>query len=141
MQPDTLIQRRVKEARRGDNPTVICRVASGWVVLGDVQFLRGYSLLLPDPVVFDLNALNEQQRTTYLYEMSVVGDALLEVTSAYRINYDILCNTEQALHAHVCPRYLSEADELRAGPPWRYHLNQVNQIPFGCVSETVHSLS
>jgi diadenosine tetraphosphate (Ap4A) HIT family hydrolase len=62
--------------------------------------------------------------------MSVVGDALLEVTGAYRINYDILCNTEQALHAHVCPRYLSEPDELRSGPPWRYHLNQVNQIPF-----------
>ena len=53
----TLIHRRVEEARQGINPAVICRVPSGWVVLGDVQFLHGYSLLLPDPVVPSLNAL------------------------------------------------------------------------------------
>ncbi len=59
----TLIHRRVEAARQGSNPTVICRVRSGWVVLGDVQFLPGYSLLLPDPVVSDLNALTMSQRS------------------------------------------------------------------------------
>lgn len=129
-QTRTLIHRRVESARAGTNPTVVCRVSSGWVVLGDIQFLRGYSLLLPDPVVPDLNALTKQQRLSYLYEMSIIGDALLEVTGAYRINYDILCNTEPALHAHVCPRYLTEPAELRQGPPWGYHARQLNQIPF-----------
>ncbi len=129
-QTRTLIHRRVETARAGTNPTVVCRVSSGWVVLGDIQFLRGYSLLLPDPVVPDLNTLTKQQRLTYLYEMSILGDALLEVTDAYRINYDILCNTEPALHAHVCPRYLTEPDELRRGTPWSYHARQLNQVPF-----------
>ena len=54
----TLIHERVEAARAGTNPTVICRMPSGWAVLGDAQFLRGYSLLLADPVVADLNALN-----------------------------------------------------------------------------------
>jgi diadenosine tetraphosphate (Ap4A) HIT family hydrolase len=116
----TLIHRRVEAARAGSNPTVICRMPSGWAVLGDSQFLRGYSLLLPDPVVPGLNALAEQQRVRYLLDMSIIGDALLEVTGAYRINYEILCNTEQALHAHVTPRYLSEPDEFRKGPAWYY---------------------
>lgn len=45
----TLIHRRVAAAQDGKNPTVICRVPSGWAVLSDTQFLRGYALLLPDP--------------------------------------------------------------------------------------------
>jgi diadenosine tetraphosphate (Ap4A) HIT family hydrolase len=116
----TLIHQRVEAARAGSNPTVICRVPSGWAVLGDVQFLRGYSLLLADPVVPDLNALGAQERLQYLGDMAILGDALLEVTGAYRINYEILGNTEPALHTHVTPRYLSEPEEFRKGPAWKY---------------------
>ncbi len=53
----TLIHKRVRLCQSGDYPKAICRLSSGWVVLGDVQFLRGYSLLLPDPVVPHLNAM------------------------------------------------------------------------------------
>lgn len=116
----TLIHQRVDDCRAGRNPKTIARVTSGWVVLGDVQFLRGYSLLLPDPVVVDLNALGREHRETYLYEMSVLGDALLSITDAYRINYEILGNSEAALHAHVIPRYQSEPDHLRPLPVWSY---------------------
>ncbi len=78
----TLIHKRVDECRSGTNPKTICRVKSGWVVIGDVQFLKGYSLLLPDPVVADLNELSTAQRATVLHEMSILGDALLEITGA-----------------------------------------------------------
>ena len=93
---------------------------SGWVVFGEVQFVRGYSLLLPDPVVSDLNALNKAERSTFLHEMSFVGDALLAVTGAIRINYEILGNTDPALHAHVFPRYADEPDSLKLRPVWFY---------------------
>jgi diadenosine tetraphosphate (Ap4A) HIT family hydrolase len=116
----TLIHRRVEEARQGTNPTVICRVPSGWVVLGDVQFLRGYSLLLPDPVVPNLNALPMEQRISFLQDMTILGDALLEVTGAIRINYEILGNSEAALHAHVFPRHITEPEEKRLKPAWFY---------------------
>ncbi|MGC4045781.1 MAG: hypothetical protein QM758_18480 [Armatimonas sp.] len=116
----TLIHRRVAEARAGTNPKVICRMPSGWAVLGDVQFLRGYSLLLPDPVVPDLNALDTATRAQFLADMTRLGDALLAVTQAERINYEILGNSEPALHAHVFPRYSSEPDEYRRGPAWFY---------------------
>ncbi|MEA5418984.1 hypothetical protein VB712_07065 [Spirulina sp. CCNP1310] len=116
----TLIHRRVEDARQGINPAVICRVSSGWVVLGDVQFLQGYSLLLPDPVVPSLNDLTMAQRITFLQDMTVLGDALLEVTNAIRINYEILGNREAALHAHVFPRFATEPDERRQKPVWFY---------------------
>ncbi|MGV0028978.1 HIT family protein [Phormidesmis priestleyi] len=116
----TLIHHRVEAAHQGMNPTVICRVRSGWVVLGDVQFLPGYSLLLPDPVVADLNVLTMIQRTNFLQDMAIVGDALLAVTGALRINYEILGNSEAALHAHIFPRYATEPEEKRQKPVWFY---------------------
>jgi diadenosine tetraphosphate (Ap4A) HIT family hydrolase len=126
----TLIHQRVEAARAGTNPTVICRMPSGWAVLGDAQFLRGYSLLLADPVVSDLNALDEERRRLYLRDMAILGDALLETTDAYRINYEILCNTEPALHAHVLPRYQTEPEALRRGPVWFYDQAFQQSIPF-----------
>jgi len=116
----TLIHRRVEAARNGANPTVICRVPSGWAVLGDAQFLRGYSLLLADPVAASLNDLDPAARQRYLLDMTIIGDALLETTDAFRINYEILGNTDAALHAHIFPRYMSEPEELRKGPVWLY---------------------
>ena len=116
----TTIHQRVSAARAGSNLTVICRVPSGWVVLCDMQYLPGYVILLPDPVVGSLNALNRAQRAEYLCDMALVGDALLEVTGAFRINYAILGNTDPALHAHIVSRFLTEPDEYRKGPPWTY---------------------
>jgi diadenosine tetraphosphate (Ap4A) HIT family hydrolase len=116
----TLIHQRVAACRAGRFEQAICRVHSGWVVLGDAQFLRGYSLLLPDPVVGHLNELNADQRKTLLYEASLVGDALLAITKAVRINYEILGNLEPALHVHVFPRFADEPAELRTRPVWFY---------------------
>jgi diadenosine tetraphosphate (Ap4A) HIT family hydrolase len=114
----TLIHQRVREARKGENPTVICQVPSGWVVIGDQQFIPGYCLLLADPVAPDLNALTGAQRAQYLEDMGTIGDALLEVSDAYRINYEILGNSEPALHAHIFPRYMSEPEKPRSVPVW-----------------------
>lgn len=114
----TLIHRRVEEARLGKNPAVICRLPSGWLVLGDRQVTPGYSILLPDPVLQDLNVLSMEHRTAFLRDMSIVGDALLEVTGAYLINYEILGNSERALHAHIVPRYEDEPEEQRRRPIW-----------------------
>ena len=116
----TLIHRRVAECRAGTNPVTVCRVSSGWVVLGDTQVLRGYSLLLADPVVGGLNDLTRGDRERFLYEMSLVGDALLAATGAARVNYEILGNSEPALHAHVFPRFADEPAALRRRPAWFY---------------------
>jgi diadenosine tetraphosphate (Ap4A) HIT family hydrolase len=115
-----LIAERVEAARAGKNITVITRLKSGWAVMGDVQFLKGYCLLLPDPVVPSLNHLNEADRALFLSDMAKIGDALLTVTKASRINYEILGNSEPELHAHIFPRFAEEAPEKRSRPAWFY---------------------
>lgn len=89
---------------------------SGWLVIGDVQPLPGYCLLLADPVVESLNAMNDVERTAYCLDTMRIGDALLDVTGAWRINYETWGNAEPALHTHIMPRYLSEPGDKRRRP-------------------------
>jgi diadenosine tetraphosphate (Ap4A) HIT family hydrolase len=116
----TAIHQQVVAAREGKDPRVVARLFSGWVVFGERQFVRGYVLLLPDPVVPTLNALGARERGQFLVDMARLGDALLKVTNALRINYAILGNLEPALHAHVIPRYAEEPPALRTAHPWAH---------------------
>jgi hypothetical protein len=69
----TLLHERDEQARDGVNLYVICRVRSDWVVLGGQQFIRGNSLLLPDPVVGILIDLSEAAHSQFLLDMTLVG--------------------------------------------------------------------
>jgi diadenosine tetraphosphate (Ap4A) HIT family hydrolase len=116
----TAIHQRVAACRAGSDPTVIARLRSGWAVLGDPQVLPGYCLLLPDPVVPHLNALEPTAQQAFLADMARIGQAVQEITDAVRINYAMFGNVEPALHAHVIPRYEDEpADRIKAHP-WAY---------------------
>ena len=119
----TAIHRRVAGLRAGTDPTCIARLPGGWAVLGEQQFLRGYALLLPDPVVGTLNELQAPERGLFLSDMARLGDAVLSVTGALRINYAMFGNVEPALHAHVVPRYRDEDPALATAHPWMYDWN------------------
>ncbi|MCE5208940.1 MAG: hypothetical protein LLG42_11610 [Chloroflexi bacterium] len=41
---------KLESARTGQEPSLICRMPSGWVFLCGMQFLRGYCILQADPV-------------------------------------------------------------------------------------------
>ncbi len=137
----TLIHQRVEMARQGKNPAVICRMPSGWAVLGDHQITPGYTILLSDPVVQDLNALSLEDRVIYLRDMSIIGDALLDVTGAELINYETLGNTERALHTHIVPRYADEPDEQRRRPIWLSDSSQAPKFDPACDKELMDSIA
>jgi diadenosine tetraphosphate (Ap4A) HIT family hydrolase len=120
----TAIHRRVDRLRAGDDPALVARMASGWAVMGEAQFLKGYCMLLPDPVVPNLNALVHEARLTFLADMAALGDAVLAATGAVRINYAIFGNVDPALHVHVIPRYAEEPPETRSSHPWMFDWNK-----------------
>ena len=62
--------------------------------------------------------------------MALVGDALMDVTGAYRVNYTITGNTDPYLHAHIVPRYLEEPEHLREGLPWSYPQREIDTLLF-----------
>jgi diadenosine tetraphosphate (Ap4A) HIT family hydrolase len=128
---ETAIHRRVAACRNGTDPTAIARMASGWAVCGDPQVLRGYCLLLPDPVVPHLNALEPAAQQVFLSDMARLGDAVQRVTGAVRINYAMFGNVEPALHAHVFPRHTGEPANLVTAHPWAYDWNAAPRFDAG----------
>lgn len=137
---DTAIHRDVDAARRGDEPRVLARLGSGWAVFGSQQFVRGYLLLLPDPVVPQLNALAGAARAGFLADMTRLGDALLQVTDAVRINYAIFGNVEPALHAHVIPRYAHEPAAMCTAQPWAYDWSRAEPFDAAALAPLAEAL-
>ena len=114
---------RIGAALRGENPTVLLRMRSGFAVLGDTQFLPGYCLLLGIPRVPHLSDLEAGDRRTFLFDMSLIGEAIEEVCRPQglrRVNYEIHGNTDPFVHAHIWPRYDWEPPEYRQWPVYGY---------------------
>ncbi|MCX5384135.1 diadenosine tetraphosphate hydrolase [Streptomyces sp. NBC_00083] len=117
---------RIGAALRGENPTVLRRLSAGFAVIGDVQFLPGYSVLLvDDPRVERLSDLPRAKRLDFLSDMDALGEAVELACRALdpafrRVNLEILGNTDGFLHAHVWPRYTWEPTDLVCRPVWLY---------------------
>jgi diadenosine tetraphosphate (Ap4A) HIT family hydrolase len=117
---------RIGAALRGENPTVVRRLDSGFAVIGDVQFLPGYAVLLVDePHVQRLSELPKRKRLAFLSDMDRLGEAVERTCRQLdpdfrRVNLEILGNTDPFLHAHVWPRFEWEPPELVGKPVWLY---------------------
>jgi diadenosine tetraphosphate (Ap4A) HIT family hydrolase len=99
---------RVGSALRGENPLVMARMQSGFAVIGDTQFLPGYSLLLnDDPSADHLTDLEWPRRKQFLFDLALLGEAVERVCKPQglrRMNYEVLGNALSVLHGHVHPR-------------------------------------
>jgi diadenosine tetraphosphate (Ap4A) HIT family hydrolase len=113
----------VDRCRAAQLPAAIAKLPSGWVIMGERQVLPGYCLLLPDPVVPHLNALAGDARAQFMFDMALVGDVLLAITAAARINYAIYGNVDPALHVHIFPRDSAEPENTRTAQPWALDWN------------------
>lgn len=115
---------RIGSAHSGENPMVMARMRSGFAVIGDTQHLPGYSLLLcEDPSVGHLSDLDGTRRTQFLSDMALLGEALeaaCRPNGIRRVNYEVLGNSLEFLHAHVHPRYEWEPAERIGWPVWCY---------------------
>ena len=109
---------RVGAALEGRNPTVLRRMSAGFAVIGDVQFLPGYCVLITDtPGVDRLTDLPRSRRLEFLADLEQLGEAVETVCgrrdpSFRRVNLEIQGNYDAFLHAHVWPRYEWEGPDL-----------------------------
>lgn len=104
---------RIQACKDGKNPTFITKLKSGYVVIGDTQFLPGYCVLLYKEKVSSLNELNVKDREQFLLDMTIVGDAINEIYKPYRVNYEVLGNLDEYIHAHIFPRYIWEGENRK----------------------------
>ena len=118
--PAGAIAQRVARARAGEDPDLLLELPSGYAVLREFQPvpIRGSCMLLPHEVVASPNDLAPAARAQFFGDLLLLGDAILEVTDAERINYLVLCNQAPELHGHCVPRFASEDPKLRLQGPF-----------------------
>ena len=116
----TGISNRVARIRAGEDPALIGRMPSGWAILGKHQpeAVTGCCMLLPDPVVASPYDRGHEERARVFSDLVLLGDAILAVTGAERINYLVLCNLVPELHGHCVPRFAAEDPVLRTRGPF-----------------------
>ncbi len=114
---DCLVCTRLAEIRAGTNPFLIAEFETGYVVLGDCQYFKGYTLFLAKDHLTELHHLPSERRWLFLKEMSLVAEAVHAAIRPAKMNYELLGNSESHLHWHLFPR---AKDELAAhkGPIW-----------------------
>ena len=118
---------RVGTALAGTNPTVLRRLRAGFAVIGDVQHLPGYCVLITDtPGADQLTDLPPDRQLLFLEDMAILGRAVAAVCARRdpdfrRINLEIQGNTDAFLHAHVTPRYEWEPPEIVGWPAALHH--------------------
>ncbi len=112
-----LICTRIKEIAENKNPYFVKEMETGYVVIGDFQFFKGYALLLCKHHVGELHELDRNIRLKFLEEMSLLAEAVWNCNKPKLLNYELLGNAEPHLHWHIFPRY--EDDPNPRGPGWQ----------------------
>jgi diadenosine tetraphosphate (Ap4A) HIT family hydrolase len=103
-----------------NKPEFLYEFKYSYVEMSYYQFLPGYSILFSKTPYYSLNDMPVEERKEYLIEMSILGDAMMEVLKPIRINYATLGNSLPVLHTHLFPRYEWEDDEIEESVIWDY---------------------
>ena len=116
---------RIKETKAGNNPFLVKELETGYVVIGDFQHFKGYTLFLYKDHVVELFDLDKETRAKHLYEMTLVAEAVKNAFGAEKMNYECLGNGEGGahIHWHLFPRRTGDIDNYGnkgKGPAWCY---------------------
>ena|SRR5688572_729821 len=76
--------------------------------------MRGYAWLAFRRHVIELHELDESESAAFMRDIRTAARAILDVTGAVKMNYEIHGNTVPHLHMHLFPRYVG--DPFEGGP-------------------------
>lgn len=112
---------RIEMIKNGNNPYFVKELETGYVVIGDNQHFKGYTLFLCKEHKTELFYLDKETKLKFLEEMSIVAQAVSKVFNAEKMNYELLGNGDTHLHWHLFPRVrgdLGEYGNNGKGPVW-----------------------
>ena len=118
-----LICDRIKMIEDNANPWFVRELETGYVVIGDNQHFKGYTLFLCKEHKTELFHLEPAMKMKYLEEMTVVAEAVSNAFGAEKMNYELLGNGDTHLHWHLFPRVNGDLENYGSngrGPVWWY---------------------
>ena len=109
---------RIQETIRGENPCFVKELETGFVVIGDYQYFRGYTLFLCKVCLPEIHLLEKDFRMKFLQEMSLVAEAVYKAFKPEKLNYELLGAGDNIhMHWHFFPR--RSGDTPTPGPVWK----------------------
>ena len=123
-----LVCDRIKMIKENKNPYFVKELETGYVVIGDNQHFRGYSLFLCKEHKTELFHLDDSTKTKFLEEMSLVAEAVSRAFGAEKMNYELLGNGDTHLHWHLFPRVSGDLEGYGnhgKGPVWWYPMEKM----------------
>jgi diadenosine tetraphosphate (Ap4A) HIT family hydrolase len=94
----------------------VAELPRSWLILGDAQFYRGYTVLLAKRHINEIHLMPRGEAHELFDELLAVSKALTAVVRPHKLNYECLGNQEPHVHWHIFPR--SADDPLRLAPVW-----------------------
>ena len=116
-----LICERIELIKQGKNPHFVKEFETGYVVIGDGQYFKGYTLFLAKEHVTELHQMEYETKIKFLEEMSIVQEAVAKAFQAEKMNIELLGNGDAHVHWHLFPR---KAGDMQGyghngrGPVW-----------------------
>ncbi|MGN0456657.1 MAG: HIT family protein [Acutalibacteraceae bacterium] len=119
---------RINMIKDGTNPYFVKELETGYVVIGDNQHFKGYTLFLCKEHQTELFRLDHSTKMKFLEEMSIVAEAVSNAFGAEKMNYELLGNGETHLHWHLFPRVSGDIENYGnngKGPVWWYPMEKM----------------
>lgn len=123
-----LICDRIKMIKEDRNPYFVKELKTGYVVIGDHQHFKGYTLFLCKEHRTELFQLEDKVKIQFLEEMSLVAEAVSSAFGAEKMNYELLGNGDTHLHWHLFPRIAGDLEQYGSngkGPVWWYPMEKM----------------
>lgn len=121
-----LICDRIEMIKKGENPCFVRELETGYAVIGDHQYFRGFTLFLCKVHETELFRLDGDFKLKFLEEMSLVAQAASAAFGAEKMNYELLGMGDAHLHWHLYPRRSGDIDGYGnngKGPVWWLPMN------------------
>ena len=116
-----LICERIELIKQGKNPHFVKELETGYVVIGDGQYFKGYTLFLAKEHVTELHQMEYETKIKFLEEMSIVQEAVAKAFQAEKMNIELLGNGDAHVHWHLFPRKAGDMKRYGhngRGPVW-----------------------
>lgn len=110
-----------------DSDLRIAEFTHSFVILNRDQFFPGYCLLFTKSHVTELFHLGRGMREELIEEISCVAQALNDVFTPTKINYELLGNMVPHMHWHLVPRFATET--LWPRPIWAEPHTELSLMP------------
>jgi len=125
-----MVCERINAIKEGRNPYFVRELSTGYVVIGDHQRIKGYTVFICKQHATELHQLDPDFKIEFLREMSIVAEAVYNAFKPDKLNYELLgAGNGVHMHWHIFPR--REGDTPKRGPVWQLgsELHQEEFLP------------